>query len=116
MQRSILIVLLQQWEIDFPNDHWLTQIDSLKLASVLPPKRSDPSKEYGKVAGIVGEATDENRGEAGIKASTKGFGSVQEVMLVKGKSEEFGSHQLEPLEQEDDSDEEEQGGSNCCIT
>lgn len=77
-----------QWEIDFPNDHWLPQIDSLKLASVLPPKRSDPSRDFGKVAGKVGEATDEKRGEEGINASTKGLGRVQEVGLVKGRSDE----------------------------
>lgn len=77
-----------EWEIDFPNDHWLPQIESLKLASLLPPKRSDPSKEYGEVTGRVGEAVDEKEGESVFDGSTKGLGRVQQVILVKGKINE----------------------------
>ena len=129
---------LRQWQIDFPNDHWLPQIDSLKLASVLPPKRSDPSKEYVLVQAKVGEAVDERtvRADGASDGSTKGLGRVQEVAPVKGRMEEvragneedtrgpstdvdlyqFGSHPLEPLMEEPESEDEEQGGTNCCIT
>lgn len=105
-----------QWDIEFPRDHWLPQIDSLKLSSLLPPKRSDPSRQHTHVDGKVGEAVDEKDEEEGVAAgSTKGLGRVQDVTLVKGRSDEFGSHELDPLEEEEDYDEEGQARSNCCI-
>jgi len=58
------------------------------LASLLPPKKSDPSKDFASADGKVGEPVDEKKGEAGDYGSTRGMGRVQEVTLVKGRNEE----------------------------
>jgi hypothetical protein len=66
----------------------LPQIEALKLSSLLPPKRSDPSKEYAAVFAKVGETVDDMKSQGGQSESTKGLGRVQEVSLVKGRADE----------------------------
>jgi DnaJ family protein A protein 2 len=76
-----------EWKIDFPQDHWLPQIDTLKLASLLPPKRSDPSKDHVVASGKVGEHVVDAEEEV-QQSATKGLGRVQQVTLIKGRIEE----------------------------
>lgn len=74
----------------------------MKLASLLPPKRSDPSADFKPVQGAVEEQEERNSG---------GSGHVQDVEVVKGRADEFGSHTLPPFEDDDISDDDEPGGS-----
>ncbi|MCO5566230.1 hypothetical protein L7F22_019906 [Adiantum nelumboides] len=108
-----------KWNIEFPPDDWLSQIDALKLSGLLPPKRSDPAKNHtiveGKISQSKHDSKDEEEEDSAAKSS-QGLGFVQEVNTTKGRLDEFGSHSLPPLEDpEPDSDDEEGGGSGCII-
>lgn len=108
-----------KWNIEFPPDDWLSQLDALKLSGLLPPKRSDPARNHtlidGKIAQDKSENKDEEEEETTAKSS-QGLGFVQEITSIKGRLDEFGTHSLPPLEDlEPDSDEEEEGGNGCII-
>jgi DnaJ family protein A protein 2 len=85
-----------KWTIEFPTDGWLSQLDALKLSSLLPPKRGDPSHDFKAVHGKVerrkdDENHDQHSEEAShgtSAASGAGLGYVQDVEIVAGKMDE----------------------------
>lgn len=123
-----------QWTIDFPRDDFLSQLDVLKLESLLPPKRADSSRGFASVSGKVAPAaptsdkdtTDERQEGADEQdegTESAGLGRVQDVEMDTARANEFGLHALPPLEDDgylSDDDDDVGGpggqGAGCVVT